>query len=136
MHKTGKYIKLQNELVERYRIILSDGHGCRGRTHAHVKERKICKWKASNGLSSTFTLLHEIGHIETTKSYMRRAESEYFATDWALRRCAELKLDVPQKTIDIYQRYVDMELDRGLRRGGTGYDRQGLRLKSYYKKGE
>ena len=119
------YIAIQNEVVKKYRIDLCAGDRCEDgdwtRTHAHPKERRVCKWKQANSIRSTFTLFHEIGHIETTKSSMRRAESEYYATVWALEECKKYGLQVPQTIIDRYQRYIDMTADRGKRRGGTGY---------------
>lgn len=124
------YKEIQNEVIEEYRIDLCDGTKCKRdwrRTHAHVRERRVCKWKQSNSIQSTFTLFHEIGHIETTKSYMRRAESEYYATVWAIEKCREYGLDIPDKIIADYQRYIDMEIDRGIRRGGTGYGKLDLR---------
>lgn len=121
------YIEIQNEVVEKYRIDLCDGTKCGShdwhRTHAHIKIRRVCKWKQADSIQSTFTLFHEIGHIETTKSYMRRAESEYHATMWAIRRCQEYGLTIPEKTIKKYQDYIDMEVERGKRRGGGGYGR-------------
>ena len=128
-----KFTDIQNEVVKKYRVTLSDGRtedgrmGCWSRTHAHVNERKICKWKQANSVQSTFTLLHEIGHIETTKSWMRRAESEYFATVWALDRCKEYGIEVPDSIIDRYQAYIDRERDRGIRRGGKHYGTYKLR---------
>lgn len=119
---SGKFIEIQNEAIKTYRIDICDGSKCRNdwsRTHAHVKERRICKWKQSNSIVSTFTLLHEIGHVETTKSTMRRCESEYYATMWAIEKCKEYGLEVPDKIIERYQRYIDMEHDRGVRRGGN-----------------
>lgn len=121
-----KYIDIQNEVIRKYRIDICDGTKCKNdwsRTHAHVKVRRVCKWKQTNSIKSTFTLLHEVGHIETTKSTMRRAEEEYFATIWALDRCKEYGIKVPEKIIKEYQDYIDMEIDRGKRRGGTGYGR-------------
>lgn len=119
----GRFTDIQKDIVKRYNVELCDGTLCKNdwsRTHAHVKGRRVCKWKASNSIQSTFTLLHEIGHIETTKSKMRRCESEYFATVWALKVCEEVyDLEVPFKTIKEYQDYINMEHDRGVRRGGN-----------------
>ena len=118
------YIEIQNDVIEKYRIDICDGTKCKNdwsRTHAHVKERRVCKWKQANSVRSTFTLLHEVGHIETTKSAMRRAESEYYATVWAIEEAKKYGIEVPQKIIDRYQRYIDMEKERGLRRGGSCY---------------
>ena len=70
---------------------------------------------------STFTLLHEIGHCENNNSKMRRCEQEYYATQWALDKCRELGINVPDNIIKKYQSYIDMELARGLRRGGSNY---------------
>lgn len=119
------YIAIQNEAVKKYRIDLCAGDRCKDgdwdRTHAHVKQRRVCKWKQKNSIQSTFELFHEIGHIMTTKSGMRRAEAEYCATVWAIEECKKYGLQIPQKTIDDYQRYIDMTADRGIRRGGSGY---------------
>jgi hypothetical protein len=52
---------------------------------------------------------------------MRRCESEYYATQWALDRCNELGIDVPDNEIKTYQDYIFRELDRGLRRNGKDY---------------
>lgn len=116
--------EIQDCVIEKYRVDLCDGTKCKNdwrRTHAHVKQRRVCKWVRKNSVQSTFTLLHEVGHIETTKSWMRRAEEEYYATVWALERCREFGINVPKKIIDAYQRYIDMELDRGKRRNGKYY---------------
>ena len=116
-----KFIATQNDAILKYRVHICTDSTCWGRMHAHVRQRKICKWKPTNSIQATFDLLHEIGHIETTKSGMRRAEEEYYATVWAMDRCKEYGLDIPDKTINLYQRYIDMEVARGKRRGGTGY---------------
>lgn len=119
-----KFVEIQNEVIKKYRIDLCDGTKCKndwGRTHAHVKGRRICKWRQANSIQSTFDLFHEIGHIETTKSGMRRAEEEYFATVWAIEEAKKYNLDIPQKTIKEYQDYIDMEKARGIRRGGKAY---------------
>lgn len=116
--------EIQNEVIKEYKIDICNGEKCKNdwrRTHAHVKIRRVCKWKQSSSIQSTFTLFHEIGHIETTKSTMRRAESEYYATVWAIKKCKEYNLEIPESIINDYQRYIDMEVRRGERRGGKGY---------------
>ena len=126
------YIQIQNEVVKKYCIDLCDGTRCKNgdwtRTHAHVKMRRVCKWRQKNSAQSTFVLLHEIGHIETTKPYMRRAEEEYYATVWAMDRCKEYGISIPENIIVAYQGYIDMEIARGKRRGGENYAK--LRLPS------
>lgn len=117
----GKYIDIQNEVIQKYRIKINTDSQCRRRMHCHVKQRMICKWKQVNSIQCTFDLFHEIGHAETTKAGMRRAEAEYYATIWAIERFKEYGLEVPKKTLDVYQRYIDMTVRRGVRRGGTGY---------------
>ena len=113
--------EIQDEVIKKYRIKLNEHSDCWGRMHAHVKQRMICKWKQTNSIRATFDLLHEVGHIETTKSWMRRAESEYYATMWAIYRCREYGIKIPKKLFNLYQKYIDMEIDRGIRRGGSGY---------------
>lgn len=120
----NRYEQIQQEVIAKYHVTVTDGATCPcgwRRTHAHIKERKICKWKQANSLRSTFNLLHEIGHIETTTSSMRRCESEYFATVWAIVRCREYGISVPPYIIERYQAYIDMEKSRGQRRGGDSY---------------
>ena len=113
--------EIQNDLVERYRITLKQHSDCYCRMHAHVRTRTVCKWIPANSVKATFALMHEIGHIETTKTWMRRAEEEYFATKWALEKAREYGMDVPKKLAQTYQDYIDRELERGKRRGGTCY---------------
>ena len=113
-----KFIEVQNEVIAKYRIDICTDSTCWGRMHAHVKERRVCKWKQANSVRSTFDLFHEIGHIETTKSKMRRCESEYYATVWAINRCKEYGLEIPAGIIKVYQDYINREHDRGVRRGG------------------
>ncbi len=125
-----KFEDIQNKVIEQYNINIEQNSKCWSRTHAHVKGRRICKWKQLNSIKSTFTLFHEIGHIETTKSKMRRCESEYYATIWAINKCEELGLDIPLEIISSYQKYIYRELDRGLIRHGKNYPtREELRLK-------
>lgn len=119
MKKT--FTQIQDEVIARYGIHIEKNSTCWGRTHAHVKERRICKWKRKNSYESTFILFHEAGHIMTNTSKMRRAEEEYHATIWAIERCKEYNIEVKQSTIFDYQRYILSEIYRGLRRGGKEY---------------
>lgn len=117
-----KYTEIQQELVKQYRIDLCDGTKCkndRSRTHAHLRGRRVCKWCAKNSFESTFTLMHEIGHIENNWAGLRRCEEEYFATMWAIQKCKELGMRIQKKTIKFYQDYIDLEIERGVRRGGS-----------------
>lgn len=115
------YKEIQDNAIKEYRIKLDPNSSCWGRTHAHPKSRRICKWCQRNSLQSTFTLLHEIGHIEANDSTMRRAEQEYHATKWAMEKCEEYGIKVPSSIIKKYQDYINTEIDRGRRRGGRDY---------------
>ena len=119
---SGKFIDAQKDVVSKYDIDIDPDSPCWSRMHAHVKERRVCKYHPKNSAQATFDLFHEIGHIETTKSNMRRCESEYYATVWAIERCKEYNIQIPMKTIQDYQEYINDELERGLRRNGSGYD--------------
>lgn len=121
-----RLIDIQNEVINKYNIVLCDGSKCNDdwrRMHAHVKKRMVCKWKQSASVRATFDLFHEIGHIETTKSTMRRCESEYYATAWAVDRMKEYGINdkLPESVKRLYQEYIWREHDRGVRRGGKGY---------------
>lgn len=119
---SGKYIDAQKDVVSKYNVDIDPDSHCQSRMHAHVKERRVCKYRPKNSAQATFDLFHEIGHIETTKSWMRRCEEEYYATVWAIERCKEYGIEIPMKTIKEYQEYIDDELARGKRRGGTDYN--------------
>lgn len=130
-----RYIDIQNEIIKQYRIDICDGTKCAddwARTHAHIRQRRVCKWIQSNSLESTFTLFHEIGHIANNKSTMRRCEEEYYATVWAVDTLYNIyNIKVPEKLVDRYQRYITRELDRGIRRNGLGYNEDELNLVKY-----
>lgn len=113
--------EIQDEAVKKYRITLNEHSKCWSRMHAHIQKRMICKWHPKSSLQATFELFHEIGHIETTKSGMRRCEEEYYATVFAIDLFRQYKLKVPEGTMKEYQDYVWRELDRGIRRGGKNY---------------
>lgn len=119
---SGKFIDAQKDVVTKYNIDIDPNSPCWSRMHAHIKERRVCKYHPKNSAQATFDLFHEIGHIETTKSNMRRCEEEYYATVWAIKKCQEYGIPIPMKTIQDYQEYIDNELARGLRRNGSGYD--------------
>ena len=122
-----KYIVIQNEVISKYKIDLCDGSKCKdgdwSRTHAHVRQRRVCKWKQSNSIASTFELFHEIGHIENNSAKMRRCEEEYYATVWAIDKLREYEIldRLSAKQKESYQDYIYRELDRGVRRGGKQY---------------
>lgn len=121
----GYFEEVQQEVIRNYNVKICPKGVCTcwHRMHAHVKERKVCKWEPHNTVRCTFDLLHEIGHIETmnVNPRMRRAEQEYTATVWAIERCREYGIKIPRKLFDLYQDYIDRTRDRGERRGGKGY---------------
>lgn len=125
------FLEIQQEVIINYKIVIVKNSTCWSRTHAHCDgSRRVCKWKQANSLVSTFTLLHEIGHIMTYTSKMRRCESEYLATIWALEQCKKYGIAVSDKIIIEYQKYIDMELQRGKKRNGTCY-RDSYDLRKY-----
>lgn len=113
--------EIQEDIVRKYRIKLDPNSTCYTRTHAHPKERRVCKWTYKNSLPNTFTLFHEIGHVETHESWMRRSEQEYYATIWAIDRWHEYGLDISEKLLYKYQNYILREIYRGKRHHGKGY---------------
>lgn len=119
--QTMTFLDIQQEVIDNFDITIKEHSTCYGRMHAHVKTRTVCKWHPKKSIQATFDLFHEIGHIETTKSRMRRCESEYYATLFAINLCEEYGLKIPEKTLKNYQEYIFRELDRGIRRGGKNY---------------
>lgn len=120
MKKQG-LLEIQQDLISKYHVTIDEHSSCRMRMHAHVSERKICKWKPKNSIRCTFDLFHEVGHIETSKQNMRKAEQEYYATCWAINRCKEYQLDIPEEVLHIYQRYILYEIAIDKSKGGADY---------------
>jgi hypothetical protein len=113
------YIDLQNKVIADYKINIVQNSTCWRRMHAHCsdKSRRVCKWKQAESYNALYDLLHEIGHIETWKSSMKRAESESAATLWANKKIKELGLPLKRKYCNRYKEYIAMTYQRGLRRG-------------------
>lgn len=129
--RAKSFLEIQKEIIENYKIVIVENSTCKSRMHTHCDgTRRICKWQPKNSIVATFDLLHEVGHIMTTTSKMRRVEAEFYATIWAIERCKEYGLEIPTLILNRYQKYIDMELDRGLRRGGANY-RNDYNIKIY-----
>ena len=112
------YIEIQNKEIKLWNITNDKNSTCWSRTHAHCDgTRRICKWKQANSYISLFTLLHEIGHIETDKKGMKRAEQESCATKWAVLRLKSLNIPIKRKVVSKYKAYTLTTYNRGLRRG-------------------
>ena len=113
------FIALQNEVIKKYNAVIVQNSGCWSRMHAHCKDnsRRICKWKQANSYSSTFDLFHEIGHLETWTSALKRCESENLATRWCFDKLKEYNLPIKRKKAQKYKDYIAMTYQRGLRRG-------------------
>jgi hypothetical protein len=112
------YTKTQEELIRQYNIKHLPNSTCRKRTHAHIDgSRRVCKHHIKESYTSLFTLLHEIGHIETSKKSMKRCVAESEATLWAIGKLKELGLPIKRKTTQRYKDYIKMTHARGVRRG-------------------
>lgn len=117
------YQQLGQDYLDKYKITLCPRTVCTcwSRTHAHVKERKICKIDLPKSRVALFDFLHEVGHIVAEKanytSNVPRALAEYNATQWGITEMQRSNISVPRKQVKSYNRYVKNKLARGLRRG-------------------
>jgi len=112
------YRKQQLLEIRKWMVYVIPNSSCWKRTHAHCDgTRTICKHSLKNSYASLWTLLHEIGHIETKTKSMKRCESESAATRWGINRIKELGLPVKRKYALAYKKYIKMTYDRGIRRG-------------------
>lgn len=118
--------QIQDDIIKRYRITLDPNSKRLKQAHAYPKERRVCNWIREDTIRSTFTLLHEAGHVETHKTNMRRSESEWYATTWAIDRAKEYGLKIPYPILYAYQHYILLEIYKGLRRHGSGYGEMNL----------
>lgn len=113
------YKELQRKVIDKYKIVIVENSTCWQRMHAHCQDgsRRICKWKPAESYKALYDLLHEIGHIETWKRGLARAEDESLATIWANNKIKELGLPLKRKYANQYKDYIAMTYRRGLRRG-------------------
>lgn len=68
---------------------------------------------------SLFAFLHEIGHILTNTSKMKRCEQEYAATQWALDEARKIGFAVPYGFIVTYQNYIWNWREKSIRLKGN-----------------
>lgn len=66
---------------------------------------------------SLFAFLHEIGHVLTNKSDMKRCQQEFLATQWAIKEAKRIGFDVPPSYIKTYQDYIWKWRDKGIKCG-------------------
>ncbi len=113
------YLELENKAIQDFKAVIVVDSKCWSRMHAHCSDgsRRICKWKPKESYISLFELLHEIGHLETDKKGMKRAEQESEATKWQLAKMKECNLPIKRKYLRQYKDYIRMTYDRGIRRG-------------------
>lgn len=112
------YLALQKDAIQKHNITIVENSTCWSRVHAHTDgTRRVCKWKPKNSYASLFTLLHEIGHIETHKSSYKRYEQEYYATTWGVAKMKEYGLPIKRSALQSYKKYIRMTYKRGIRRG-------------------
>ena len=53
-----------------------------------------------------FSLLHEIGHIETYKDDMTLCQEEFEATQWALNNMKTYNLPIRRRELMYFQKYI------------------------------
>ena len=69
-------------------------------------------------VESLFDLLHEIGHIMTNTSKMKRCEEEYYATQWAMKEIKSYDLNLPEKRKQEFQDYIYKWRETGIKLNG------------------
>ena len=112
------YVERQAGLIKDFRVKHLPNSKCWRRTHAHSDgSRRICKHQVKESYASLWTLLHEIGHLETSTKGMARAEQEAGATNWCIDWLRQNGLPVRRKYRTFYKRYIQQCLDRAKRRG-------------------
>ena len=82
-----------------------------------VKEKRLGENEEKQPNGTPGGTEKSVGHIETHKSTMKRAESETEATRWAIAYIKRLNLPVKRKVVNQYKDYIKMTYERGKRRG-------------------
>ena len=76
---------------------------------SYLKSRRVClpaDTFSNPTVWSVFAFLHEVGHIKTNTTKMKRYEQEYHATQWAIKEAKRRGFKVPKNIINIYQKYI------------------------------
>lgn len=77
-----------------------------------------------------FDLLHEIGHIQTNNTSMKRCEEEFYATQWAIEHIEKYDIKIPKERLKEFQKYIWMWRDVGIRHRAKNIpSKQQLKLK-------
>lgn len=77
-----------------------------------------------------FALLHEVGHIKTNTTQMKRYYQEYLATQWALDESKNWGFEVYKYFIDVYQEYIYKWRERSIKlKGKKIHSKEELLLK-------
>ena len=62
-----------------------------------------------------FDLLHEIGHIQTNNTSMKRCEEEFYATQWAINHADKYNIKISEQTLNDFQDYIWMWREVGIK---------------------
>ena len=65
-----------------------------------------------------FAFLHEIGHVMTNTSKMKRCLQEYLATQWAIEEAKKIGFIVPKSFLYTYQMYIWRWRDESIKHKG------------------
>jgi len=89
--------------------------------HSYVNKKEVHLPKSIIANPTEWTLfafMHEIGHIQTNVSNMKRCMQEYLATQWALDKSKEIGFAVPTIYISTYQNYIWRWRDKSIKANG------------------
>lgn len=102
-------LETQNEIINKYKNTINFRVNNKDCAYCYVKE-KIIYLNGRDLLyptaESLFDLLHEIGHIITNTSKMKRCEEEYYATQWAIKEMKEYGYTISNKRKKEFQQYI------------------------------
>ena len=102
-------LEIQNEIINMYKDTIDfriDNKDC---AYCYVPEKIIYlngKDLLYPTVESLFDLLHEIGHILTNTSKMKRCEEEFYATQWAITEIKKYGYTLSDKRKDEFQQYI------------------------------
>lgn len=103
--------------------------------YSHIKERQVVmsliNWVTPTEWSA-FAFLHEVGHVVTNTTKMKRYEQEFLATQWAIDKAKEFGFKVSKSTQNTYQNYIWDWRDRSIKlKGKNVASRNSLKLNWY-----
>lgn len=125
--------ELQYEVINKYKEIIDFRVSSQTVAYCYVPERIVYIHTHDflyPTVNSFFDLLHEIGHILTNTSDMKRCQEEFYATEWAINEMKKYGYELSDERKNEFQQYIWKWRETGIKLKGKNMpNKNQLKLK-------